>query len=93
MVGDSGVLHQWPARSGRPPCAGGGTIGAASPDRAASRLSRAAATTASSVSASTDYLLAGDNVGAGKTNKADKLGVTVVSQDELWAWLAQAGVA
>jgi DNA ligase (NAD+) len=53
----------------------------------------AAATTASSVSSSTDYLLAGENVGASKTNKAEKLGVTVVGQDELWAWLAEAGVA
>jgi DNA ligase (NAD+) len=53
----------------------------------------AAATTASSVSSSTDYLLAGENVGASKTNKAEKLGVTVVGQDELWTWLAEAGVA
>jgi DNA ligase (NAD+) len=53
----------------------------------------AAATTASSVSSSTDYLLAGENVGAAKTTKAEKLGVTVVGQDELWAWLAEAGVA
>ncbi|WP_067459835.1 NAD-dependent DNA ligase LigA [Actinomadura macra] len=51
-----------------------------------------AATTASSVSASTDYLLAGDNVGAAKTGKAEKLGVTVVDQDQLWRWLADAGV-
>ena len=56
-------------------------------------VEQAAATTASSVSASTDYLLAGENVGAAKTNKADKLGVTVVQQEELWRWLAEAGVA
>ena len=56
-------------------------------------VEQAAATTASSVSASTDYLLAGENVGASKTNKADKLGVTVVQQEELWRWLAEAGVA
>jgi DNA ligase (NAD+) len=56
-------------------------------------VEQAAATTASSVSANTDYLLAGENVGASKTNKADKLGVTVVGQTELWAWLAEAGVA
>ncbi len=56
-------------------------------------VEQAAATTASSVSSSTDYLLAGDNVGASKTAKAEKLGVTVVGQDELWAWLAEAGVA
>jgi DNA ligase (NAD+) len=56
-------------------------------------VEQAAATTASSVSSATDYLLAGANVGAGKTGKAEKLGVTVVDQDELWRWLAQAGVA
>jgi DNA ligase (NAD+) len=56
-------------------------------------VEQAAATTASSVSASTDYLLAGANTGASKTAKADKLGVAVVEQDELWRWLAKAGVA
>jgi DNA ligase (NAD+) len=56
-------------------------------------VEQAAATTASSVSAATDYLLAGANTGASKTAKADKLGVTVVEQDELWRWLAEAGVA
>jgi len=55
-------------------------------------VEQAAATTASSVSANTDYLLAGENVGASKTNKAEKLGVTVVQQDQLWRWLAEAGV-
>ncbi|GAB3975662.1 NAD-dependent DNA ligase LigA [Actinoallomurus acanthiterrae] len=55
-------------------------------------VEQAAATTASSVSANTDYLLAGDNVGAAKTAKAEKLGVTIVRQDELWQWLAEAGV-
>jgi DNA ligase (NAD+) len=53
----------------------------------------AAATATSSVSASTDYLLAGADVGASKTAKAEKLGVAVVEQDELWRWLAEAGVA
>ncbi len=56
-------------------------------------VEQAAATTASTVSASTDYLLAGANVGAAKTSKAEKLGVKVVDQDELWRWLADAGVA
>ncbi|MBX5441651.1 MAG: NAD-dependent DNA ligase LigA [Solirubrobacteraceae bacterium] len=55
-------------------------------------VEQAAAVTASSVSSATDYLLAGDNVGASKTSKAEKLGVQVVSQDELWRWLAEAGV-
>jgi DNA ligase (NAD+) len=56
-------------------------------------VEQAAATSASSVSSTTDYLLAGDNVGASKTTKAEKLGVAVVGQDELWAWLSEAGVA
>jgi DNA ligase (NAD+) len=56
-------------------------------------VERAGATASSSVSASTDYLLAGANVGAAKTDKATKLGVEVVEQDTLWAWLAQAGVS
>ena len=55
-------------------------------------VEQAAAVTASSVSSATDYLLAGDNVGASKTAKAEKLGVQVVAQDELWRWLAEAGV-
>jgi DNA ligase (NAD+) len=56
-------------------------------------VEQAGATAASSVSASTDYLLAGANVGAAKTDKAAKLGVEVVDQDQLWAWLREAGVA
>ncbi|WP_228430545.1 NAD-dependent DNA ligase LigA [Baekduia soli] len=52
----------------------------------------AGATAASSVSASTDHLLAGADVGASKTAKAEKLGVEVVDQARLWAWLADAGV-
>jgi DNA ligase (NAD+) len=56
-------------------------------------VEQAAATAASSVSASTDFLLAGADVGASKTAKADKLGVAVVDQDQLWRWLADAGVA
>ncbi|MEV0667366.1 NAD-dependent DNA ligase LigA [Actinomadura luteofluorescens] len=55
-------------------------------------VEQAAATTASSVSTNTDYLLTGANVGAAKTGKAEKLGVTVVPQDELWRWLTEAGV-
>jgi DNA ligase (NAD+) len=55
-------------------------------------VEHAGATAASAVSASTDYLLAGANVGASKTDKAAKLGVEVVDQDRLWAWLAEAGV-
>jgi DNA ligase (NAD+) len=56
-------------------------------------VEQAAATAVSSVSDNTDYLLAGANTGAAKTNKADKLGVPVIDQDTLWSWLAEAGVA
>jgi DNA ligase (NAD+) len=37
--------------------------------------------------------LAGADVGAAKTAKADKLGVAIIRQDVLWEWLAEAGVA
>jgi DNA ligase (NAD+) len=54
---------------------------------------RAGATTASSVSPNTDLLICGANVGASKTAKAEKLGVEVVDQDEIWRRLIAAGVA
>jgi DNA ligase (NAD+) len=54
---------------------------------------RAGAGTASSVSASTDMLVCGANVGASKTAKAEKLGVEIVGQDEIWRLLIAAGVA
>ena len=53
----------------------------------------AGATTASSVSASTDMLICGANVGASKTAKAEKLGVEVVDQARVWERLIAAGVA
>jgi DNA ligase (NAD+) len=55
-------------------------------------VEQAGASPASAVSASTRFLLAGANVGAAKTDKAAKLGVEVVDQDRLWAWLRAAGV-
>jgi DNA ligase (NAD+) len=54
---------------------------------------RAGATTASSVSANTDMLICGENVGAAKTAKAEKLGVEVVDQEDVWRLLIAAGVA
>jgi DNA ligase (NAD+) len=54
---------------------------------------RAGATTASAVSANTDMLITGENVGATKTAKAEKLGVEVVDQAEIWRLLIDAGVA
>src|SRR4051794_2603640 len=54
---------------------------------------RAGATTASSVSANTDLLICGANVGASKTAKAEKLGVEIVDQAEIWERLIAAGIA
>ncbi|MFI9008218.1 NAD-dependent DNA ligase LigA [Actinosynnema sp. NPDC053489] len=54
---------------------------------------KAGATTATSVSANTDLLITGADVGAGKTAKAEKLGVEVVDQGEIWRLLIDAGVA
>jgi DNA ligase (NAD+) len=54
---------------------------------------RAGATTASSVTANTDLLICGANVGASKTAKAEKLGVEVVDQAEIWEQLIGAGIA
>jgi DNA ligase (NAD+) len=51
---------------------------------------RAGATIASSVSASTDLLITGADVGAAKLAKAEKLGVTVVDQSEIWQQLQAA---
>jgi DNA ligase (NAD+) len=51
---------------------------------------RAGATIASSVSASTDYLIAGADVGASKLTKAEKLGVEVIDQSEIWKQLQAA---
>jgi DNA ligase (NAD+) len=54
---------------------------------------KAGATTATSVSASTDYLITGADVGASKLTKAEKLGVEVVDQGGIWQQLIAAGVA
>jgi len=54
---------------------------------------RPGASTASSVSANTDMLVCGDNVGASKTAEAEKLGVEIVDQNEIWRLLIAAGVA
>jgi DNA ligase (NAD+) len=51
---------------------------------------KAGATIASSVSASTDLLITGADVGAAKLTKAEKLGVTVVDQAEIWQKLQAA---
>ena len=54
---------------------------------------RAGATTASSVSANTDMLICGADVGASKIAKAEKLEVEVVDQAVIWEQLIEAGVA
>ena len=54
---------------------------------------KAGATAASSVSASTDFLITGADVGASKLTKAEKLGVEVVDQGEIWRQLIAAGIA
>ncbi|HEX5114292.1 MAG TPA: NAD-dependent DNA ligase LigA [Pseudonocardiaceae bacterium] len=54
---------------------------------------KAGATTASSVSASTDLLITGADVGASKLTKAEKLDVEVVDQSVIWQQLIEAGIA
>ncbi|CCH31760.1 NAD-dependent DNA ligase LigA [Actinosynnema sp. NPDC047251] len=54
---------------------------------------KAGATTASSVSANTDMLITGADVGEGKLTKAEKLEVAVVDQGEIWPLLIAAGIA
>jgi DNA ligase (NAD+) len=56
-------------------------------------VERAGATVASSVSAATDMLICGDGVGASKTEKAAKLEVAVVPQEDIWRLLIDAGIA
>jgi DNA ligase (NAD+) len=55
-------------------------------------LELAGATSASSVSAATSFLITGNDVGAQKTAKAVKLEVPVVDQAAAWGWLREAGV-
>ncbi|OLF18520.1 NAD-dependent DNA ligase LigA [Actinophytocola xanthii] len=54
---------------------------------------KAGATTASSVSANTDLLITGTDVGASKLAKAEKHEVQVVDQNEIWTQLIAAGLA
>jgi DNA ligase (NAD+) len=53
---------------------------------------KAGATTASSVSANTDMLITGADVGASKLTKASKLEVEIVDQGVIWEQLIAAGV-
>ncbi|WP_019927446.1 NAD-dependent DNA ligase LigA [Nocardia sp. BMG111209] len=53
---------------------------------------KAGATTASSVSANTDLLITGAGVGDSKLTKAEKLGVEVIDQGEIWTLLIDAKI-
>ena len=53
---------------------------------------KAGATAASSVSANTDLLITGAGVGDSKLAKAEKLGVEVIDQNEIWNLLISANV-
>ncbi|GAB0105711.1 NAD-dependent DNA ligase LigA [Nocardia sp. JMUB6875] len=53
---------------------------------------KAGATAASSVSANTDMLITGAGVGEAKLTKAEKLGVQVVDQGEIWPLLIEANI-
>ncbi len=55
-------------------------------------LELAGATSATSVSAATSFLITGNDVGAGKTAKAEKLEVPVIDQGAAWDWLREARV-
>jgi DNA ligase (NAD+) len=53
---------------------------------------KAGATTATTVSANTDLLVTGADVGASKLTKAEKLGVEIVDQGVIWQQLIDAGI-
>lgn len=53
---------------------------------------KAGATAASSVSANTDMLITGAGVGDSKLTKAEKLGVEVIDQGEIWTLLIAANI-
>ncbi len=57
----------------------------------AAKIRAAGGTVSSAVSRNTNYLVAGANVGARKTEKAAQLGVRVIGEEELRAMLKQGG--
>ena len=64
-----------------------GTLPTMSRDEAAAHIARLGGKTASAVSKKTDYLLAGDKAGS-KREKAHALGVAIIDEAQLLAWLA-----
>lgn len=68
-----------------------GTLQTGSRDELSRMAKAKGAKVGSSVSAKTDYLVAGDNVGANKLNAATEKGVKVISEQEFLALLDQAG--
>ena len=64
-----------------------GTLPTMSRDEAAAHIARLGGKTASAVSKKTDYLLAGDKAGS-KLEKARALGVAIIDEAQLLAWLA-----
>ena len=65
-----------------------GTLPSLSRDEAGRLLQRLGAKVSGSVSAKTDYLLAGEKAGS-KLAKAQQLGVTVIGEEQLHRWLAE----
>ena len=64
-----------------------GTLPTMTRDEAAAHIARLGGKTASAVSEKTDYLLAGDKAGS-KLEKAQALGVAIIDEAQLLAWLA-----
>ncbi|WP_392405883.1 NAD-dependent DNA ligase LigA [Cardiobacterium hominis] len=64
-----------------------GTLPTMTRDDAAAHIARLGGKTASAVSKKTDYLLAGDKAGS-KLEKAQALGVAIIDEAQLLAWLA-----
>ena len=63
-----------------------GTLPTMTRDEAAAHVARLGGKTASAVSKKTDYLLAGDKAGS-KLEKAQSLGVAIIDEAQLLAWL------
>ena len=64
-----------------------GTLPTMTRDEAAAHVARLGGKTSSAVSKKTDYLLAGDKAGS-KLEKAQSLGVAIIDEAQLLAWLA-----